>query len=171
MKRIYLVGMPGSGKSTSGKRFAKAMGWGYADLDKLIVLRSGKTIKQLFEQEGEAVFRLWEQRCLHETALSTGLVVACGGGTAAWHNNMDWMLANGEVIWLNISVGELKNRIMFGKSERPLFAGLNEADITTKIQELLQQRSPFFNRANQQVHSEKELLHLANVLRESFQKH
>lgn len=170
MKRIYLVGMPGSGKSTSGKRFAKALGWGYADLDKLIVLRSGKSIKQLFEQEGETAFRLWEQQCLHETALSSGLVIACGGGTAAWHNNMEWMLAHGEVIWLNISVAELKHRIMFGKSERPLFLGLDEDGITAKIEELLQQRRPFFMRASHQVHSEKELLNLAAMLREGFQK-
>ncbi|MBA4303141.1 MAG: shikimate kinase [Sphingobacteriaceae bacterium] len=170
MKRIYLIGMPGSGKSTSGKRFAKALGWGYADLDKLVSLRSGKSIAQLFQQEGELAFRTWEQKCLHETALSSCIVVACGGGTAAWFDNMDWMCSQGKVIWLNISTDELKRRILNSKNERPLFAGLDEAGIELQIEKLFQARNPFFERASMQVQSEKALLDLVTVLREHFQK-
>lgn len=164
MKRIYLVGMPGSGKSTSGKRFAKAMVWGFADLDKLIQLRSGKSIPAIFEEQGEAAFRELEQQCLYETAASQFLVVACGGGTAAWADNMDWMLQQGLVIWLDISAAELKRRILEGRSERPLFKGLDELQTEARLSSLLHQREAFFKRANHRVNSEKALLELAFML-------
>ena len=76
MNNIYLVGLPGSGKSTSGKRFAKKLGRGYIDLDKLIELRSKTKIATIFQQQGEEAFREIESSCLRETAQSTKLVVA-----------------------------------------------------------------------------------------------
>ena len=77
--RIFLIGMPGSGKSTSGKRFAKKLGWAYADLDKLVVIKAHKSIPKIFEEDGETAFRNWEQLALYETAQSSGMVVGCGG--------------------------------------------------------------------------------------------
>jgi len=164
LKRIYLVGMPGSGKSTSGKRFARALGWSFADLDKLVKLRTGKNIPQFFKEEGEEAFRSVERSCLHETSLSMHLVVACGGGTAAWFDNMEWMLKNGTVIWLDIAQSELKRRIISGKSERPLFSGLSESEIEAKLITLYNLRVAFMERATLRVNSETSLLKLAELL-------
>lgn len=160
MTRIYLIGMPGSGKSTSGKRFAKALGWSYADLDKLVAIRAGKRIPEIFASAGEEAFRTYERDALHETAGSNRLVIGCGGGTAAWHNNIDWMLAHGLVVWLDIPENELLDRLLRSKNERPLFPSRNTDDIRHRLQELLSQRRPHFEKAQLRVNSEKALLNL-----------
>ena len=160
MTRIYLVGMPGSGKSTSGKRFAKSMGWGYADLDKLISIQAGKPLAAIFQEGGENSFREIERHVLHQTAESTRLVVGCGGGTAAWFDNMDWMLAQGMVIWLHVSEGELLKRLLRSKNNRPLFPTREPDDVLHRLRELYNQRKPFYERAHVQVRSEQELLSL-----------
>jgi shikimate kinase len=165
MKRIYLIGMPGSGKSTSGKRFAKSMGWGYADLDKLVMIRAQKPISALFEEDGEQKFRELEQFTLHETAESTRLVVGCGGGTAAWFNNIDWMLAHGMVIWLNIPEHELLKRLQRSKTARPLFPTREPNDLLQRMRTLYAARKPFFERASLTVSSEMELLALVPYLK------
>lgn len=170
MKHIFLIGMPGSGKSTSGKRFAKAFGWGFVDLDKLIQIRTGKTIAAIFSQQGEVVFREYEQRALRETLASQKLVVACGGGTAAWFDNLAWMKEHGLVIWLDIPTHELKRRILEGKGNRPMFQGLNEREADEKLGILMEQRRSFFELAHYRVQSERELIELAPVLRDRFQK-
>lgn len=160
MNRIYLIGMPGSGKSTSGKRFAKALGWSYADLDKLVAIRAGKRIPEIFSTEGEDAFRRYEHEALHETAVSNRLVVGCGGGTVAWHDNIDWMLKNGLVIWLDIPESELLQRLLRSKNNRPLFPSRDADDIRQRMQQLLEGRRPFYERAQLRVNSEKALLDL-----------
>lgn len=161
MNNIYLVGLPGSGKSTSGKRFAKKLGRGYIDLDKLIELRSKTKIATIFEKQGEDAFREMESSCLRETAQSTKLVVGCGGGTAAWGDNMSWMLDHGLVIWIDIPLEELTRRIKHSRNERPLFPSRKSDDIRLKLEELLARRITFYSRASYRVHSEAELLRLS----------
>ena len=167
MTRIYLIGMPGSGKSTSGKRFAKALGWSFADLDKLVGIRASKRIPEIFAAEGEAAFRAYERDALRETADSTRLVVGCGGGTAAWHNNIDWMLDHGLVIWLDIPESELLQRLLYSKNERPLFPSRDADDIRKRMQDLLAKRRPFYEKAQLRVNSEKSLLDLVPGLQAS----
>lgn len=167
MTRIYLIGMPGSGKSTSGKRFAKALGWSYADLDKLIAIRAGKNISDIFATEGEANFRQYELNALHETAGSSRIVIGCGGGTAAWHNNIDWMLNNGVVIWLNIPENELLQRLLRSKHSRPMFPNRQADDILHRLRVLFNQRQVYYEKATLQVNSERALLDLVPVLKAS----
>lgn len=161
MNNIYLVGLPGSGKSTSGKRFAKKLGRGYIDLDKLIELRSKTKIATIFQQQGEEAFREIESSCLRETAQSAKLVVGCGGGTAAWGDNMSWMLNQGVVIWIDIPLEELTRRIKLSRNERPLFPSRKSDDIRMKLEELLTHRMAYYSRASYRVHSEAELLRLS----------
>jgi len=165
MSRIYLVGLPGTGKSTSGKRFAKKLGWGYADLDKLVEMRAHQRIPDIFKQQGEAAFRVIEASCLRETGASHELVVGCGGGAAAFADNMDWMLANGEVIWLNIKLEELVNRLTISRRVRPMFPSHEPADILSRLEALLAVRSPAYARAHRIVESETDLLTYAATLK------
>lgn len=165
MSRIYLVGLPGTGKSTSGKRFAKKLGWGYADLDKLVEMRAHQRIPDIFKQQGEAAFRALEASCLRETGSSSELVVGCGGGAAAWGDNMDWMLANGQVIWLNIQLEELVKRLTISRNTRPMFPSRDPADIRQRLENLLAQRQAAYARAPVTVDSESALLAYANELR------
>ncbi len=165
MSRIYLVGLPGTGKSTSGKRFAKKLGWGYADLDKLVEMRAHQRIPDIFKQQGEAAFRGLEASCLRETGASHELVVGCGGGAAAWGDNMDWMLAHGRVIWINIHLEELVKRLIVSRGERPFFPSRNPDDIRLRLENLYTQRQAAYARANVVVASENALLAYAAELR------
>jgi shikimate kinase len=165
MSRIYLVGLPGTGKSTSGKRFAKKLGWGYADLDKLVEMRVHQRIPDIFKQQGEAVFRATEASCLRETGASHELVVGCGGGAASWGDNIDWMLANGQVIWLNIKLEELVSRLTLSRRVRPMFPSRDPADIFQRLETLLTSRVAAYARAHKVVESETALLAYANELR------
>lgn len=163
MKRIYLIGLPGSGKSTSGKRFARQLGWGYADLDKLIEMRAHKRIADIFKEEGEAYFRELEADCLRETGASECLVVGCGGGAAAWGDNMPWMLSNGRVVWLNISLDELSKRLSISRQSRPLFPSRQLSDIRVRLEKLLEQRQVFYRQAHYTVDSEAGLMRLTQI--------
>lgn len=165
MSRIYLVGLPGTGKSTSGKRFAKKLGWGYADLDKLVEMRAHQRIPDIFRHQGEAAFRVLEASCLRETGSSHELVVGCGGGAAAYADNMDWMLANGEVIWLNIKLEELVNRLTISRRSRPMFPSRDPADILGRLETLLELRTPAYARAHRVMDSETDLLAYATELK------
>lgn len=160
MNRIYLIGLPGVGKSTSGKRFAKKLGWGYADLDKLVAIKAGMKIPRIFDEHGEAHFRMLEQTALHETAQSDRLVVGCGGGTAAWFDNMHWMLGHGTVIWLNIKLEELSRRLSISVNDRPMFPQRDPAIIHEKLLILFEQRKAFYEQAHFHVQSEAKLLAL-----------
>jgi shikimate kinase len=163
MKRIYLIGLPGSGKSTSGKRFARQLGWGYADLDKLIEMRAHKRIADIFKEEGEDYFREIEAACLRETGASERLVVGCGGGAAAWGDNINWMLAHGKVVWLNISLDELSKRLSISRRSRPLFPSRQATDIHERLVKLLEKRAFFYQQAHFTVDSEAALMRLAQI--------
>ena len=91
MKNIFLVGMPSSGKSTLGRRLARALGYRFADLDKLIVQDQKRTIPEIFASEGEDYFRKVEQRILRATQQNRSLVVATGGGAPCFFDNMDFI--------------------------------------------------------------------------------
>ncbi|MFN9583352.1 MAG: shikimate kinase, partial [Bacteroidota bacterium] len=98
--RIYLVGMPGVGKSTTAKKLAKYLKYTYIDLDECINRFTGKTVEHLFAEEGEEKFRLIETEHLYDTARFEKEIIATGGGTAAWHGNMRWMNEHGYTIYL-----------------------------------------------------------------------
>lgn len=168
MNRVYLIGLPGSGKSTSGKRFAKQLGWAYADLDKLVVIRAGRSIPFLFQKEGELAFRQYEQAALHETAASTNIVIGCGGGTAAYENNIAWMRAHGVVIWINISLVELGKRLLKSINDRPMFPDRHPAIIQQQLQALYESREPFYQQAHIQVDSEAALLRINSLVITSY---
>lgn len=165
MSRYYLIGLPGAGKSTSGKRFAKRLQCAYADLDKLVVIHAGKSIPRIFEEEGEAVFRQYEREALQQTAGSQQLVVGCGGGTVAWHDNLAWMKAHGKVIWINIKMEELCRRILKSPNKRPMFPVLEKEAVAAKLQMLWEARVGYCQQADYIVESETALIDLAEALR------
>jgi shikimate kinase len=168
MNRVYLIGLPGSGKSTSGKRFAKQLGWAYADLDKLVVIRAGRSIPAIFQKEGEPAFRKYEQAVLHETAASMNIVIGCGGGTAAYENNIAWMREHGVVIWINISLLELAKGLLKSVNDRPMFPDRQPSAIQLQLQKLLEIREPFYQQAHIQVDSEAALLRINSLVITSY---
>ncbi|MBL7690612.1 MAG: shikimate kinase [Flavipsychrobacter sp.] len=149
MKRsLFLIGMPYAGKSHWGKLLAGHYGVPFTDLDTLIEHTSGRTISDIFSQSGEDTFRALEHQCLKDLlATATGLlVVACGGGTPCFFNNMDIMKQHGTVVWLNASIPYLLKNASTTTTVRPLIA-TNE-DPAARLEQLLSNRKEYYSRAH-----------------------
>lgn len=141
--KIFLLGMPGSGKSTIGKLLAAKINYPFADLDKEIIEREKKTITEIFEFEGEAAFREKEAAALSDLIQVQGsMVISCGGGTPCFHSNMELMNSNGTTVFIDVPVQTLVERTKKNK-RRPLLQS-NHAE---KIKQLLEERLGFYNKA------------------------
>ena len=100
MKNIVLIGMPGCGKTTIGTLLAEKLGRALADADEKIIALAGKSIPEIFSQEGESVFRNWETQALTELGKQSGLVIATGGGCVTQKRNYPLLHQNGYLVWL-----------------------------------------------------------------------
>lgn len=100
MKNIVLIGMPGCGKSTIGTLLAEKLGRTLADADEKIISLAGKSIPDIFAQDGEPTFRDWETKALAELGKQSGLVIATGGGCVTQKRNYPLLHQNGYLVWL-----------------------------------------------------------------------
>ena len=147
MKRILLVGFMAAGKTTLGKALAKEMGLQFIDLDHYIENRYRCTVSQLFAQRGEEAFRQIERNMLHEVAEFEDVVIATGGGTPCFFDNMDYMNAQGITVFLDASVDVIYTRLTIARVQRPLVAGKSAEELRTYIAEMLGHRMPYYSRA------------------------
>jgi len=154
-KCIFIVGYMGSGKSTGGQRLARAMGYAFTDMDAALVEESGMSINELFVVAGEAGFREVERKLLHRLAQGRDAhVVATGGGTPCYADNMDFMLENGRVIQFKVELHSLLERLRARRKHRPLIADIADENLEGFIREHLAERAPFYNRAHISVDAE-----------------
>lgn len=100
MENIILIGMPGCGKTTVGRALAGLMGRQFVDADEELVKTFGKSIPEIFNQEGEAGFRMKETQILTELGKKSGLVIATGGGCVTQERNYPLLHQNGTIFWL-----------------------------------------------------------------------
>ncbi|MBQ7869335.1 MAG: shikimate kinase [Prevotella sp.] len=147
MQRIILVGYMGAGKTTVGKALAKALNLQFYDLDWYIESRQHKTVPQIFAERGEEGFRKIEHNMLHEVAEFEDVVISCGGGTPCFFDNMDYMNAQGDVVYLKAAPEVLYRHLLMGKTERPLLKGKSPEELITFVTEQLAKREPFYNKA------------------------
>ena len=145
--RIYLVGYMGCGKSTIGKKLAKTLGIPFVDLDEHIEQQAGKTIVDLFEQDGEEVFRKLEQQALYKTFELENAVIATGGGAAAYADNMYQMRVNGVTIYIELPAKALADRLKNAATKRPLLKIRSEAEQLAFIEKTLLEREPYYRKA------------------------
>ncbi|WP_194974111.1 shikimate kinase [Aquiflexum lacus] len=147
--KIVLVGMPGSGKSTFGKKLAQQLNFVFLDLDQLIEKETGKSIAEIFETEGEGRFRELESFYLEKSLGEIeGFILATGGGTPCFNDNMDLINKESLSIFLDVSLNEIYLRLHkdhLGK--RPMFAGLDEGEIILKLKNLQAERERFYRQA------------------------
>lgn len=148
MKRIFLIGYMGAGKTTVGKDLAARMGVSFIDLDCYIERRYCKTVRQLFAEKGEEAFRDIEQKMLHEVSMFENVLISTGGGTPCFHENMTFMKKAGTVIYLKVSVEELAKRLELCKHTRPVLQGRSGDNLKCFIADNLRQREPFYNQAS-----------------------
>ncbi|MDX1628808.1 MAG: shikimate kinase [Fulvivirga sp.] len=145
---IYLIGMPGSGKSTLGRQLAQRLGLEFIDLDEEIEQHEGQSIPEIFSSRGEAHFRAVENKLLINISQNSETVVmATGGGTPCHYHGIDFMLDNGRVVFLNISIPELMKRLdKTDIATRPKFG--SKEDLKNQLQLLLTERMPVYQKAH-----------------------
>ena len=148
MKRIFLIGYMGAGKTTIGKRLSKRLGLSFIDLDCYIENRYQRTVNQLFDERGEAEFRIIEQKLLHEVSLFEDTIISTGGGAPCFFDNMEFMNQVGTSIYLKVSVSELVERLEGCKHTRPLLKDKTKEELFTVVSNSLIQRDPFYMQAS-----------------------
>jgi shikimate kinase len=141
---IALIGFMGTGKTAVGKALAARLGKEFIELDAAIEKKAGKTIPEIFRQDGEVAFREIEIEVTGETAAQKNAVIACGGGIVLNTINIDRLRRECVIICLTASPGVILRRTSGDSRERPLLA---VADRTSQIKELLRFRRPFYERA------------------------
>jgi shikimate kinase len=151
MKRI-LLGYMGSGKSALGNELSKRTGIPFVDLDSSIVEKEGRSIADIFEQDGEIYFRKIESQVLGKLISETGeAIIAVGGGTPCYGNNMLLISENSLAIYLRASVNTLVSRLAAEQSQRPLIAKLDRGDLPEFIAKHLFERTFFYEQAHKTV--------------------
>lgn len=148
MKRIFLIGYMGAGKTTMGKSLAQVMGLEFIDLDNWIEARQHKTIKEIFAEVGEEGFRKLERAGLEEVSTYENVILSLGGGTPCFFDNMEVVNRAGTSVYLKPSEEVLLKRLIKGKHKRPLLAEKSDDEILQVIREQLAWREPYYLKAN-----------------------
>ena len=143
-RSLYLVGMMGSGKTSTGRPLAERLGYGFVDADVVIEQAAGCSIPDIFDRDGEAGFRSLESQVLSAISQRHSLVVATGGGVVTQPENWG-MLHSGIVIWLDVVPDQLLQRLNADSTVRPL---LQTADPEAALNALLNERRPLYAEAD-----------------------
>lgn len=148
MKNIFLIGMPSSGKSTIGKRMADALHYHFLDTDRMIVREEGRSIADIFAQNGEDYFREAERRVLRTIRPGQSLVISTGGGMPCFHENMDYIRATGVSVFLDVPLSTLLRRMLaHNANDRPLYQP-NDPELVDALRRKHDVRLPFYQRAD-----------------------
>lgn len=150
--RIYLAGFMGCGKSTIGPILANTLGYDFVDLDRQIEQAEGKSINEIFSEQGEEHFRDLERTVLMRACALPRTVVSLGGGTMTVPENLEVILATGLVVYLKITPEQLFHRLRH-RSDRPLLRTpdgnqLTDEDLRARIRTLYEAREPLYARAH-----------------------
>lgn len=147
MNRFFLIGMPGAGKTFWGKQWADASGYSFIDLDEYIETKEQRSIPEIFRASGEPAFRAIERKALEELIAKhrDTIIIACGGGTPVWQDNLQTLKNAGCVIYLHARISTLVRNLSIEKDRRPLLLG---QDIEEKLTALFEQRKPIYDQAH-----------------------
>lgn len=155
MKPIFLIGYMAAGKTTLGRRAAELLQVEFIDLDAYIEARYRKRVADLFAERGEAGFRDIERRMLHEVAEFDNVLVATGGGTPCFFDNMDYMRTRGVTVYLSASVPTLCRRLLRARVKRPLVMGKSAEELGDYIAQMLKQRETYYLQADHTFNAEQ----------------
>ena len=147
--KIFLLGLPGSGKTTLGKELASVFRVPFVDLDAEIEKSEGMTIKEIFLSKKEDYFRKAESVQLKNwAALKSDFVMASGGGTPCFFDNLSVMNTAGITVFIDVPPGEISKRIMnTALSDRPLFAKVHPENLKDQIEFMRSHRISYYRQA------------------------
>jgi shikimate kinase len=157
--KIFLLGFMGSGKSYWGRLLSQKLQVPFFDLDEQIVNAEGKSINEIFDTNGEEYFRLIEKDTLHIiTESHDSMVMACGGGTPCYFNNIEYMNREGTTIWLDVPIQVLFERLIRERSRRPLLKDLSDDQVRSFIIKKFSDRKIYYEQAEIIVNEDPILL-------------
>jgi shikimate kinase len=145
--KIFLIGMPGSGKTTLGNELASHLMVDFVDLDAEIERAEQRSIAEIFREQGEEYFRLVEARLLRDWAASAhSFVMATGGGAPCFHDGMETINQSGVSIFLDFPVPVLIDRVKKNQ-ERPLLLTSTESELRERLESMRQGRLDCYRKA------------------------
>lgn len=147
--KIFLIGFMGSGKTHWGRLLSQKLSIPFFDLDEQIASNDGRSITDIFSSMGEEEFRLMEKDALHIiTESHDNFVMACGGGSPCYFNNVDYMNQSGTTVWINTPIEVLYQRLLNEKDKRPLIKGLTDEQLKGFIIKKFADRRIYYEQAN-----------------------
>lgn len=169
--RFILLGYMGCGKSTIGKKLAKKLQIEFIDLDTYIEKKEGSPINKIFAHKGEIYFRKLENKLLKELLDSKkDFVLAVGGGTPCYANNIEIINDSSISIYLKTSIKELYKRLLKQKNHRPLIKDLQDDHLLEFIAKHLFERAPYYEKAQLQISTEdKKIKQVVDEIRSNMQ--
>ncbi|MCG2617286.1 shikimate kinase [Terrimonas sp. NA20] len=146
--KIFLIGFMGSGKTHRGRQLSQKLNLPFFDLDEQIVNSEGKSINEIFAEEGEEIFRLKEKEVLNIiTESHASFIMACGGGAPCYFNNIEYMNQSGVTVWLNTPLQVLFKRLQKEREHRPLLRDLSDAQLNNFIVRKFSDRKIYYEQA------------------------
>lgn len=145
---IILIGMSGAGKTTLGESLSLSLKLPFIDTDQEIENVTETSIVDIFKNQGELKFRNQEAYVLKQLNGFTRSIIAVGGGAPCFNNQIEWLLELGTVVYLEVSLNVLINRIKRNSNSRPLYLGLSSEQIIEKTTALMEERTSFYGKAD-----------------------
>jgi len=159
---LYLIGFMGVGKTTIGKQIAALNKVVFIDTDSQIEKETSKSIKEIFETDGEIAFRKLETDTIR--SIDRKAIIACGGGLPAHNNNIEYLKHKGIVIYLKASTETLIKRLEKNKNKRPLISKLTNDKLLEFIRKILKEREKTYKQADYTIETDNKTV--KEVLRE-----
>ncbi|MBP3290596.1 MAG: shikimate kinase [Alistipes sp.] len=147
--KIFLIGYMGCGKSTLGRKIAKATAYRFVDMDSMIEKREGASVADIFHYEGEEYFRKAERALIEELAATEGdMIISTGGGAPTWRDNVEYMNSVGQTFYLRRSAQQIASRLSpHGRQKRPKLRGLNDEELVEFMTKNMAEREPYYAKA------------------------
>lgn len=155
--KIFFIGFMGSGKTHTGRLVSQKLGLPFFDLDEQIVNQENRSINEIFEKEGEEFFRKTEKEVLHIlTESHDAFVMATGGGTPCYFNNIGYMKEEGLTVWINTPTEVLFQRLIREQENRPLLRSLSPEQLRSFIQKKIADRRIYYEQADVMIQEGEE---------------
>jgi len=150
---IFLIGFMGAGKSYWGKQWSSANRFSFHDLDALVEAKENKTVSDIFNEDGESHFRAIESEVLQSFNFPKPCIIACGGGTPCFNNNIAWMNNAGLTVFLKATPLQIIANLQNDGAKRPLLANLSGDALQEFVEQKLTDRAQCYEAAKLTLHT------------------